>query len=67
MKDLIIPLNKMLFFGIAFVLHFFELSEKYGFWKTALIHFFRRRGGGEGEGSHDIGIIIGGGLLNDDA
>ena len=57
----------MLFFGIAFVLHFFELSEKYGLWKTALIHFFRRRGKGGGEGSHDIGIIIEGGLLNDDA
>ena len=56
-------LNKMLFFGIVFVLYFFELSKKYGFWKTAIIQFVRGRSGS----SHDVDIIIGGGLLNDDA
>ena len=62
-------LNKMLSFGIVFVLYFFELSEKSGFWKTAIIHFVRgrERGGGGGFGAHDVDIIIGGGLLNDDA
>ena len=38
-------LNKMLFFGIVFVLYFFELSEKSGFWKTAIIHLVRGKGG----------------------
>ena len=56
-------LNKMLFFGIVFVLYFFELSEKSGFWKTAIKHFVRGRGGG----SCYADIIIAEGLLNDDA
>ena len=56
-------LNKMLFFGIVFVLYLFELSEKPGFWKTAIIHFVRGRGGGGreggkgGGGSHYVDII----------
>ena len=52
-------LNKMLFFGIVFVLYFLELSEKSGFWKTAIIHIFRGREGA----SHDVNLIIGGGYL----
>ena len=52
-------INKMLFFRIVFVLYFFELSEKSGFWKTTIIHFVREGG----VGSHYAGIIIGGGYL----
>ena len=44
-------------------LYFFELSEKSGFWKTAIIYFVR----GRGVGSRNVDIIIGGGLLNDNA
>ena len=59
-------LNKMLFFGILSVLFFFKLSGKSDFWKTAVIHFARGRGGRE-VGSHDVDIIIGGKLLNHDS
>ena len=51
----------MLFFGIIYVLYFFETLEKSWFWKTAIIHFVRGK-----EGSHDVDMIIGGGLLNND-
>ena len=57
-------LSKMLFFRIVFVLYFFKLSGISSFWKTAIIHFFRERGE---EYQHNVGIIIGGGLLNNDA
>ena len=49
-------LNKMLCFGIVFVLYFFELSEKSGLSKAAITHFVR----GRGEDSHYVDIIIGG-------
>ena len=51
----------MLIFGIGFVLYFFELSEKSGFWKTETIRSVGE--GREGGSSHDVEIIIGGGLL----
>ena len=47
----------MPFFGIVFVLCFFELSEKPGFRETAMIHFVR------GRGSHDVDIIMGGEVI----
>ena len=56
----------MLFFGILFVLYFFKLSGKSGFWKTAVILFVRGRGAW-GFGLHDVDMIIRGELLNDDA
>ena len=46
---------------------FFKLLGKSAFWKTAVVHFVKGRGGRGRRGSHDVYIIIGGELLIDDA
>ena len=49
----------MLFFGIVFVLYFFRLSGKSGFWKKATRHFVRGT-----VGLPDVDIIIEGRVIS---